>query len=67
MLSLINNVIGCNLYKKVSFPKTLPMILTFSVNDWCNSRCKTCNIWKNNPKKKLKEQLNLNEIKKNFL
>jgi len=27
-------------------PKKLPMNLTVSVTDRCNSRCKTCNIWR---------------------
>jgi len=66
MLHLINSIIGCKFYKKFGFPKVLPSILTFSINDCCNSRCKTCNIWKNNPKKKMKEQLNIDEIKKIF-
>lgn len=31
-----------------NFTLTLPMSLTFSVTYKCNSKCKTCNIWKNN-------------------
>jgi len=44
--------------------KTLkePYKLTFSVTNKCNSRCKTCKIWK----KKATNELNLNEIKKIF-
>jgi MoaA/NifB/PqqE/SkfB family radical SAM enzyme len=42
----------------------LPLVLTFSVTNMCNSRCKTCNIWRN-PKRHA-EELNLNEIEKIF-
>jgi len=45
-----------------------PMVLTYSVTNMCQSRCKTCNLWqiyKKNPK--LKEQeLKLDEIEKIF-
>jgi len=66
MLDLMGNVISCKLYKKFGFPRVLPQILTFSVNNWCNSKCKTCNIWKYDSKEKMKEQLNLDEIEKIF-
>lgn len=66
MYSLLPKIISYNFFKKFGFPKLLPMILTIGVNDWCNSKCKTCNIWKNNPRKKIKEELKLEEYKKIF-
>lgn len=66
MIGIASKIIKYNLYKKFGFPKTLPTIITFSVNDWCNSRCKTCNIWRNNPLEKMKEELSLKEIEKIF-
>jgi len=66
MLNLINNIISYNLFKKFGFPKVLPSILTLNVNNWCNSKCKTCNIWMNNPVEKIKEELALKEFQKIF-
>lgn len=66
MMGLLPRIIAYNLYKRFGFPKILPVILTLSVNDWCNARCKTCNIWKNDPKKKIKEQLTLEEYERIF-
>lgn len=46
----------------------LPINLTFSVTNICQSRCKTCNIWeiyKNEPEKR-SEELTLDEIEKIF-
>jgi MoaA/NifB/PqqE/SkfB family radical SAM enzyme len=37
-----------------------PLVLTFSVTNRCNSRCKTCNIWKASARDS--EELNLDEI-----
>jgi len=65
-VSLLPKILAYNLFKKTGFPKALPMVLTLSVNDWCNSRCKTCNIWKNKPKMKIAEQLKLEEYEKIF-
>jgi MoaA/NifB/PqqE/SkfB family radical SAM enzyme len=41
-----------------------PLVLTFSVTNKCNSRCKTCNIWRA-PVKGL-EELSLDEIESTF-
>jgi len=65
-IDLLVRVISYNLYKKFEFPKFLPMFLTLSVNDWCNSKCKTCNIWKNDSEEKIKEQLTPQEYEKIF-
>lgn len=40
------------LFRKYNYPKILPLNLTVSITYHCNSRCKTCNIWK---KKKINE------------
>lgn len=42
----------------------MPLVLTFSVTNRCNSRCKTCNIWKN--PNRANEELKLEEIEKIF-
>src|SRR6185436_9434633 len=34
------------LYRKLGWPKLLPLSLTLSPSPRCNSRCLTCNIWK---------------------
>ena len=50
------------------FPVPKPLVITFSVTNQCNSRCKTCNIWKlyiDKPSLKDKE-LKLGEIEKIF-
>lgn len=41
-----------------------PLVLTFSVTNRCNSRCKTCNIWKNPLPPS--EELTLSEIEQIF-
>lgn len=66
ILRVVPRIIAYNFYKRFGFPKKLPVVLTLSVNDWCNSRCKTCNIWKNNPKEKIEEELKLEEYGKIF-
>jgi len=66
MIELLPKIIAYNFFKRFNYPKVLPMILTLSVNDHCNSRCKTCNIWMNNAKEKMKKELSLEEIEKIF-
>ena len=34
------------LFRRFNVPKILPLNLTVSVSYHCNSRCKTCNVWK---------------------
>jgi MoaA/NifB/PqqE/SkfB family radical SAM enzyme len=34
------------MFRALGFPKMLPLNLTVSVTYHCNSRCKTCNVWK---------------------
>jgi MoaA/NifB/PqqE/SkfB family radical SAM enzyme len=49
------------LFRKFGFPKILPLNLTVSVSYHCNSRCRTCNVWK----KKTRE-FTLEEFDKTF-
>ncbi len=42
----------------------MPLVLTFSVTNKCNSKCKTCNIWKKPDRSS--EELNLEEIETIF-
>jgi MoaA/NifB/PqqE/SkfB family radical SAM enzyme len=48
-------------FRALGYPKTLPINVTFSVTYTCNSRCKTCNIWK-----KKTQDLSIEEIDKTF-
>jgi MoaA/NifB/PqqE/SkfB family radical SAM enzyme len=58
--------LGYNLSIRFGWPKILPSFLTFSVNNYCNQHCRTCNIWKNNPVEEKKKELKLNEIERIF-
>lgn len=49
-------------FKKFGFPKLMPIVLNLNITEGCNSRCKTCNIWKIKPK----NELTLIEYKKIF-
>lgn len=49
----------------VGFPKTKPLSLTVSITQKCNSKCKTCNIWKDSRFEKNPE-LSLNEYEAIF-
>lgn len=57
LFHLAKNVFLSN-FKRLKFPYKLTLILTYK----CNSRCKLCNIWK----KKIKEELTLDEITRFF-
>lgn len=39
-------ILGYKLYRILHFPKLLPISLTLSVTNRCNSRCRTCNLWR---------------------
>ena len=65
-VELFSNIICYNCFKIFGIPKKLPVFLTINVNDLCNSRCRICNIWKNDPEKKVKEQLKLWEFERIF-
>ncbi len=36
----------CKLFRTFGYPKMMPFNITVSVTYHCNSRCKTCNVWK---------------------
>lgn len=45
ILNLIPRVIHFKLYRTIGRPKAMPISVTISVTNMCNSRCKTCFIW----------------------
>jgi MoaA/NifB/PqqE/SkfB family radical SAM enzyme len=61
MLKLISRIPFYYFYRRTGWPELLPMNLTFSVTLRCNSKCKTCNIYK-----KTTEELSLEEWEKVF-
>lgn len=60
-ISLFAKIIGYKLFRRFGFPHMMPINLTVSVTYRCNSKCKTCNIWK-----KTADELNLGEYEKIF-
>jgi len=67
-LQLIPKVIGYKFLRAFDVPKIMPFMMTVSVTNQCNSKCKTCNIWKiyrDNHQLKEKE-LNLREFEAVF-
>jgi MoaA/NifB/PqqE/SkfB family radical SAM enzyme len=61
MIEIIPKIIGYTFFKHFHFPKLLPMNFTFSLLYTCNSKCKTCNVYK-----KKAENLSLQEYEKIF-
>jgi MoaA/NifB/PqqE/SkfB family radical SAM enzyme len=61
MLKAISTIPSYYLFRSTGRPKRLPMNLTFSVTNRCNSRCKTCHIYQ-----KKSEELGLDEWKRVF-
>jgi len=61
MLELIPKILLYNLYRQTGFPRLLPMNYTVSLLYSCNSRCKTCNIYK-----KKSDNLSLDEYRRIF-
>lgn len=60
--SYLPYVLMYNIEKAIATPKTLPLNITLSVTDRCNSCCKTCNVWK----KDNHEELDVEEYEKIF-
>ncbi len=56
-------ILGKNIFLSNFKRAKFPYKLIFSVTNKCNSRCRTCNNWK----KKLKNELDLDEIEKLFI
>ena len=66
-LRLIPNFARYKLQRTGLMGPSSPYILTFSVTNMCNSRCKTCDIWKHgNQKEAIQKELTLKEIEKIF-
>jgi MoaA/NifB/PqqE/SkfB family radical SAM enzyme len=61
MLKAISTIPSYRLFRTLGRPQKLPMNLTLSVTNKCNSHCKTCNIYK-----KKSEELELQEWKQIF-
>lgn len=65
---LISKIPGYYLFRSINYPKLLPNNVVFVTTYKCNSKCKTCNIWKiytKNPNRE-SEELTLEEYKKIF-
>lgn len=58
---ILTNIPKYKLFKAFGYPKMLPLNLTVSLTYHCNSRCKTCNVWK----KKVNE-FSLDEFENTF-
>ncbi|NTV22783.1 MAG: radical SAM protein [Nanoarchaeota archaeon] len=43
---LAGNVLACRASRFLNKPLSYPLNVSLSVTDRCNSRCKTCNVWK---------------------
>ncbi len=61
MLRAISTIPSYYLFRSIGWPRRLPMNLTFSVTNRCNSRCKTCHIYE-----KKSEELSLDEWRRIF-
>ncbi len=58
---LLSQIPKYKLFRSFGYPKMLPLNLTVSATYHCNSRCKTCNVWK-----KKVDELSLEEFDKIF-
>ena len=61
MLKAISTIPSYYLFRSFGWPRKLPMNLTFSITNRCNSRCKTCKIYQ-----KKSEELSLDEWRQIF-
>jgi MoaA/NifB/PqqE/SkfB family radical SAM enzyme len=59
MLAVLARIPLFKIYRRLGFPKLLPINITLSPSPRCNSRCLTCNIWM-----KRENELTLNEWEK---
>ena len=65
---LFPEVLGYRLFRAFGHPKMMPINVTVSITNMCNSRCKTCYIWnryETNPEKK-RDELTADEFEKIF-
>ncbi|NIM47630.1 MAG: radical SAM protein [Candidatus Aenigmarchaeota archaeon] len=56
MIDLAPKILEYKLKRRLNWPRVLPMNITISVSYKCNSRCRTCNVWR-----KISEELVLKE------
>jgi MoaA/NifB/PqqE/SkfB family radical SAM enzyme len=56
MIEVLPRILLYRAFRRWNWPKLLPMNLTVSITYRCNSRCRTCNVWK-----KRSEELSLEE------
>ena len=59
MIKVLFQTLLLNLYRSFGYPKVLPINFTLLISTVCNSRCKTCNIWK-----QIRDDLSLDEWEK---
>lgn len=45
-LEVLTKVLGYKMFRAIGRPKILPINLTIGLTYRCNSKCKTCNIWR---------------------
>ena len=67
-LRVLARVFSCKLMMDFGFGTSYPYYLTFNITNKCNSRCKTCFLWKTyveNPELQ-KQELSLTEINRLF-
>jgi len=65
---LLSRVVGCKLSHIGLQKSPAPINLTFSVTNMCQSRCKTCSIWRTylDQRSRFSDELTLDEIEKIF-
>jgi MoaA/NifB/PqqE/SkfB family radical SAM enzyme len=56
MIEVLPRILLYRAFRRWNWPRLLPMNLTASITYRCNSRCRTCNVWK-----KRSEELSLEE------
>lgn len=61
MLEVLPRILLYRAFRRWNWPRLLPMNVTVSVTYRCNSRCRTCNVWK-----KRSEELSLEEWERVF-
>ena len=46
MINFVYQIPQYILFRSLGYPRKMPLSVTISVTNRCNSRCKTCNIWR---------------------
>jgi len=66
MIKQLADIVSVNLFKHIGIPKVAPRVLNIISTYLCDSRCKTCNIWKiyREDKRKLNQELKTEELKR---